>query len=231
LRDLASNQTKIWFDANKHVYDRELKQPAGALAAAVSWALEQRGIPLVGDAKRSLFRIHRDVRFSNDKTPYKTNTALVWFRPGSAGNGKPGAGVLYFQVGAESMMGAAFYMPSKDVLESVREGIRVRPDAFLTAVAELAGSGLALGRADSLTCMPRGFEDMADTPVAEYLRMRSYVVERPLTPRDVGSGKLIETLADFAGIAMPLLRFGWRAVDEVAPDSAKCRGAHVTTPT
>jgi len=221
LRDLASNQAKVWFDANKHVYDRELKQPAGALAVAVSRALEQRGIPLVGDAKRSLFRIHRDVRFSKDKTPYKTHTALVWFRPGSAGNGKPGAGVLYFQVGAESMMGAAFYMPSKDVLESVREGIRVRPGAFLSAVAELAESGLALDRADCLTRMPRGFEDMADTPVAEYLRMRNYALERRLTPRDVGSDKLIGMLADFAESAMPLLRFGWRAVDEVMPESGK----------
>jgi len=183
---------------------------------AVSLALEQRGIPLVGDAKRSLFRIHRDVRFSKDKTPYKTHTALVWFRPGSPGNGKPGAGVLYFQVGAtESMMGAAFYMPSKEVLDSIREGIRVRPDAFLAAMEELADSGLTLDRTDSLTRMPRGFEDMAGTPVAEYLRMRNYVVERRMTARDVGSDKLIATLADFAESAKPLLRFGWRAVDEV----------------
>ncbi len=187
---------------------------------AVSLGLEQRGIPLVGDAKRSLFRIHRDVRFGNDKTPYKTHTALVWFRPGSPGNGKPGAGVLYFQVGAETMMGAAFYMPSKDVLEAIREGIRVRPGAFLTVVAELAESGLVLDHADSLTRMPRGFEDMADSPVAKYLRMRNYVVERRLTPRDVGSADLIDTLADFTESAMPLLRFGWRAVDEVMPASA-----------
>lgn len=187
---------------------------------AVSLALEQRGIPLVGDAKRSLFRIHRDVRFSKDKTPYKTHTALVWFRPGSPGNGKPGAGVLYFQVGAETMMGVAFYMPSKEVLEAIREGIRVRPNAFLTTVGNLAESGLVLDRTEMLTRMPRGFEDMADSPVAEYLRMRNYVVERRLTPQDVGSAELIETLADFTESAMPLLRFGWRAVDEVMPESA-----------
>ncbi len=213
---MASNQTKSWFDANKHVYDRELKQPAGALATAVSLALEQRGIPLIGDAKRSLFRIHRDVRFSKDKTLYKTHTALVWFRPGSPGYGKPGAGVLYFHIGgAESLMAAVFYMPGKEVLDSLREGIRVRPDGFLAVVGELAKANLSLGPADSLTRMPRGFEDMGGTPVAEYLRMRNYVVERHLTPKDVASAELIETLADFAESAMPLLKFGWRAVDEV----------------
>lgn len=211
---MASNQNKPWFDANKAIYERELKQPAGALASAVSLEMEQRGVPLEGDAKRSVFRINRDVRFSKSKVPYKTQVGMTWFRPGS---GKGGAGVLYFHVGvAESLVAAAFYMPEKDVLDSLREGIRVRPGAFLAMCAELAEAGLRLDRADSLTRVPRGFEDMAGTPVAEYLRMRNYVVARPLSHREVGSPKLIAHLADFAERSLPLLRFGWRAVDETA---------------
>ena len=211
---MASNQTKAWFDANKTVYEREVKLPLGALADALAAEFDRRQIPLTGDAKRSLFRINRDVRFSKDKSPYKTNGAVVWFRPGSS---KDGAGVLYFHL-AESgcFVAAVFYLPDKDVLDSLREGIRVRPDSFLAMHEALAARGLAIERGESLSRMPRGFEDMADTPVSPYLKLRSFIVRRPLRVNEVADAGLIDRLAGFAEDAMPLLQFGWRAVDEVA---------------
>jgi uncharacterized protein (TIGR02453 family) len=214
LRDLAAHQTKIWFEAHKGVYERELKQPLAALVDDVAARLAADGVPLRGDAKRSLFRINRDVRFSHDKSPYKTNGAAVWFRPGG---GKTGSGVLYFHLANDGcFMGAAFYRPDADVLGSVREGIRMRPEAFLAAVAALEQAGLALDDEDRLSRMPRGFEDLAESAVAPYLRLRSFLVRRPLTVAQVAGPGLVALLAGLAADALPLLEFGWRAVDEVA---------------
>ncbi len=214
LRDLAAQQTKLWFEANKPVYEREVKQPLGALVEQVAREFETGGVPLTGDGKRSVFRINRDVRFSHDKSPYKTNAACVWFRPGG---GKAGSGVLYFHLANDGcFMGAAFHHPDPDVLGSIREGIRMRPDQFLSVVQALEQAGLPLDADDSLSRMPRGFEDLADTPVAPYLRLRNFVVRRPLTKREVGDPGLVRMLTAFALEAMPLLEFGWRAVDEVS---------------
>jgi uncharacterized protein (TIGR02453 family) len=215
LRELASNQTKAWFDVHKPMYERELRQPLGLLVDTLAGEFDRTGIPLTGDAKRSLFRINRDVRFSKDKSPYKTNAGAIWFRPGS---GKDGSSILYLHVADEGcFMAAAFYLPDKDVLESIREGIRVRPEQFLAMKADLEAAGLDLDLTGGLVRMPRGFEDLAETPIAPFLKLRSFMVRRDLTKAQLEDpGALIATLAAFTSDALPLLRFGWRAVDEVS---------------
>ena len=214
LRGLSANQAKAWFVANQPAYERTLRQPLAALVEAVATDFAAAGIPLTGDPRRSLFRINRDVRFSRDKSPYKTNAGAIWFRPGS---GKNASGVLYLHVADEGCFAAAaFHRPDRDVLGSIREGIRMRPEAFMAVVAELGAARLALDATDSLSRMPRGFEDMAGAPVAPFLRLRSFVVSRPLTKRQLGQPAVVQALAGFAQEAMPLLRFGWRAVEEAA---------------
>ena len=114
-----------------------MKAPTAALIDAVAAGLRNRDLPLEGLPKRSSFRIHRDVRFSKDKSPYKTAVGSVWYRQGS---GKDGAGVLYFHLAPRGCFtAAAFYMPDADVLSSIRERIRVRPDSFLAMTARVAG--------------------------------------------------------------------------------------------
>ena len=185
-----------------------------ALIGAVSAELAAREIPLEGDAKRSAFRIHRDVRFSKNKSPYKTALGVVWYRQGS---GKDGAGVLYFQLSPrDCFMGAAFYMPEPEVLACIRESIRVRPEQFLAVERALAARGLSMSGEDALSRMPRGFEDMKDSPVADALRLKNFVVRGRLSQDDVAGPGLVGKIADFAADGLPLLRFGWGAVDEVA---------------
>lgn len=214
LRGLASNQNKAWFEENKAVYEREIKHPLGDLATAAAERFAADGIPLTGNPKQSLFRISRDIRFSRDKSPYKTSTGIVWFRPGS---GKDGAGVLYFHLAdAGCFMAAAFYHPGKDTLDALREGIRTRPEPFLAMNHALGRAKLALDQEVGMTRMPRGYEDFADSPLAPFLKLRDFVVSRPLTKRQIADADLTVTLAQFAQDALPLLEFGWRAVDEVA---------------
>ncbi len=222
LRALAAHNEKPWFEANRPTYESAVRQPVAALVASVSALLAQRGLPLEGDPKRSSFRIHRDVRFSHDKRPYKTHVGSVWYRQGS---GKNGAGILYFHLDpAGSFAAAAFYHPEPEVLDSIRERIRVRPEQFQAVEAALAASKLRLSEADTLSRMPKGFEDLKASPVAASLRLKSFLVRRDLTDRQLTGRKLAATIVDLAADAMPLLRFGWAAVDEVTSQSPSPAG-------
>ena len=213
LTELNLNNTKPWFESRRVAYEKMIKAPVAALVTDVATELSRRGLPLEGNPRRSSFRIHRDTRFSNDKTPYKTQVGSVWYRQGS---GKDGPGVLYFHLAAEGCFAAvAFYRPEAEVLGAIRERIRVHPDRFLVMQADLAASGMALNPTESLTRMPRGFEDLKDSPVAPALRLRSFIVRQDI-PFEVTAGPaLVGAIVDTAQRALPLLRFGWDAVDEV----------------
>ncbi|MBC7799622.1 MAG: TIGR02453 family protein [Gemmatimonadaceae bacterium] len=212
LIELGLNNTKVWFEANRSTYEVAVKLPVAALVVDVAAELTRRGLPLEGDPKRSGFRINRDTRFSNDKSPYKTQVGSVWYRQGS---GKDGAGVLYFHFAPEGCFAAAaFYRPEPEVLGAIRERIRVHPDRFLAMQDALTAAGLALDESDALTRMPRGFEDLKDSPVASAIRQRSFIVQQPISLDQTKGPALVSAIADLAAGALPLLQFGWAAVDE-----------------
>ncbi len=212
LIELGLNNAKPWFEANRTVYETAVKQPIASLIADVAAELARRGLPLEGDPKRSSFRIHRDTRFSGDKSPYKTQVGAAWHRQGS---GKGGAGVLYFHFAPEGcFVAAAFWRPEPDVLDAIRERIRVHPGRFLAMQAALAAAGTALHGSDVLTRMPRGFEDLKGSPVADAIRLRSFLVRRDLPLEATTGPGLPGAVADLGAAALPLLRFGWDAVDE-----------------
>ncbi|MFL5575952.1 MAG: TIGR02453 family protein, partial [Gemmatimonadaceae bacterium] len=84
LRGLAANNRKEWFEARRETYEREVRAPLRELVEEMDVRLATVAPEIVGDTKRSLFRIHRDVRFSRDKSPYKTHAAC-WFFHRAAG--------------------------------------------------------------------------------------------------------------------------------------------------
>ena len=73
LRDLARNNERAWFRERRDLYEREVRFPLECLVAELSDPAH--GLPLRGDPKRAVFRVHRDIRFSRDKSPYKTHAA------------------------------------------------------------------------------------------------------------------------------------------------------------
>ena len=213
LRGLQADNTKAWFEAHRRDYEAAIKQPMATLIAAVTTELTRRSLPLEGDPKRSTFRIHRDTRFSNNKSPYKTSVGAVWYRQGS---GKGGAGVLYFHLSPEGcFVAAAFYMPDPDVLDAIRERIRVHPDRWLATLEAMAPAGLRV-EGESLTRMPKGYEDLKGSELAAAIRMKSYIVRLALPDEVVMGPGLVDVIASLGAAALPLLQFGWAAVDEVA---------------
>ncbi len=210
FHDLALHQDRAWFQEHQAIYEQEVQRPMAALVTALAAELARRDIPLIGDPKRSIFRIHRDVRFSSDKSPYKTHAGAVLTRDGS----KSSPGLLYIHVAPEgSFTAAGFYCPEAGPLLALRRSIAGSPDEFQRVEQALRKARLTLGREDALKRLPRGFEHVADGPAAENVKLRSFVVKRPLSEDILGRPRLIQEIAGFAEAALPLLNFGWSALD------------------
>ena len=83
FKALAFHQSKEWFEANRGTYESAVKAPMGDLVEETAAGLAKAMIPIKGDRKSSLFRIHRDLRFSRNKDPYKTNSGVALTRTGT----------------------------------------------------------------------------------------------------------------------------------------------------
>lgn len=209
LADLAANQSKPWFEANRSRYERDLVAPLRALVADLSAGFARRGVPLSGDPMKALFRIHRDVRFSHDKSPYKTNAGAVLSRGGA----KDRFGVFYLHLApAGCFCAVGFWQPEPAWLEALRRAMQDEPGRVLAAVAALEAAGAALMRDDALTRLPRGFESGGGTPIEPLLKLRSLAMSRPIAAEALEQPALVSELEDFAEAARPLLQFGWDAL-------------------
>lgn len=206
LRDLARNQDRAWFEANKATYAQALRGPMESLMAELAAAMAKRRIPLGGDPRKAVFRIHRDVRFSRDKSPYKTHAGAILSHQG----GGPHGGVLYVHVAPEGCFAAAgFWQPEPKALDALRRAIAEEQAAWKRVPAALAKSGLALDEDEgALKRNPRGYEAVTD----DAIRRRSFTTRRALPAAIVATPALVEEIEDFAGAAAPLLRWGWAAM-------------------
>lgn len=118
LSGLAAHNDRDWFTANRAAYDEGLKPALGDLIAALNPVLEARGLPLRGDPRKSQFRIHRDVRFSNDKRPYKTHVSATLTRTGPDGLwSKMSPGMIYIHIEPEGGAAPAFDPQTIDPLD------------------------------------------------------------------------------------------------------------------
>jgi uncharacterized protein (TIGR02453 family) len=209
LRGLAKNNNKEWFEAHRADYETEVREPMRDLIGEMNAKLATVAPEIGGDPKRSMFRINRDIRFSKDKSPYKTHAAC-WFhhrratsRVGSEADA--GSAGFYFHLEpGRSMVGGGMWMPPRPQLNKIRDAIADDPKGFETIVRGLKKYD-GLDDEAVLTRMPRGFAE--DHPAAKWLRFQSFTSGRLLSDADVTSSKLATILArDFKGM-VPLVRF------------------------
>ena len=205
FRAIAFHQTREWMEENKHLYESEVRQPMALLLDDLSARFAAEGIPLKGDAKRSIFRLNRDVRFSKDKSLYKVQCGAVMTRSGT----KNEQGLLSIHIDPKGSFAASgFYHPEPAQLAQLRHDIVARAEVFKAL-------GLTLADYDKLTRNPRGYEAVEDPALANALRHRSLTVHRPLDVAQIHAPALVETIAAFARDMLPFLTFGWNAVDRV----------------
>lgn len=212
LRGLKRHNARPWFEAHRAEYETQVRAPMHALIEDMDVRLARFAPEIIGHPRRSMFRIYRDIRFSSDKSPYKTHAAC-WFyhrdadrRVGSEAEGG-GAG-FYFHVAPDGCyVGGGIWMPARGVLIRIRDGLAedhrtferiVRARPFLRRFGELDDEA-------ALKRMPQGFPD--DHPAAPWLKYRSFVAGREITQRQVTSPGLPALLEkDFLGL-LPLVRW------------------------
>ena len=152
FKALKFHQSREWFEANRATYESAVKGPMGDLVEDVAERLAKAKIPIKGDRKSSVFRIHRDVRFSSNKDPYKTNAGVALTRSG----GKSDPGVLYFHLSPEECFFAAgFHLPDPAELGRLRAAAARAPKAFKAMTAKLAKAGPRACRTRMRSSAPR----------------------------------------------------------------------------
>ena len=212
--ELRDNNDPAWFKPRKALYEAEVLAPFRDLIVVVGEILSQAGLPLIGDPRRGIFRIYRDVRFSPDKRLYKTHAGAVLTRSG----GRRDPGVLYIHVApGESMVAAGFWHPEPAFLARLRRAILGDPDGFLAIVDRLVAAGCPPSSDERLSRPPRGFEMAKGTPVAQYVGRKSFTAHLLLSDAEMQSPALVDRIADFAHAVLPLLEWGWAAADDDAP--------------
>ncbi|MEP6780912.1 MAG: DUF2461 domain-containing protein [Gemmatimonadaceae bacterium] len=212
MRGLKKNNRKEWFEEHRDDYEREVKQPLLALIEDVDALLAEFAPEIIGSPKKSMFRIYRDVRFSKDKSPYKTHAA-AWFyhRDGGSSVGSEaahgGAG-FYFHFSPEgSHVGGGIWMPPRPVLNRVRTLIAENPEGFEDIVLAPAFKKKfgALEEESMLTRIPRGFDP--DHAAGKWLRFQSFTAGHPITNEQLMSPKLPQIIAKSYETMTPFVRW------------------------
>lgn len=217
LRGLKRHNEKPWFEANRTVYERAVKEPLKQLAEELDVRFATLAPEFVAPPKRALFRIHRDVRFSNDKSPYKTHAALwVFHRDAGRGVGRSvgeahgGAGFYFHLEPGASMIAAGYWMPPRPALNIIRDHLVEHRKAF----EKIVHAPTFVKRFDKLnddepgvrlTRVPRGYAP--DHPAAEWLRFNSFTASRALTDAEVLSPKLVDSIMNDYAALLPLVRW------------------------
>ena len=201
LAALEANNNKAWYDEHKADLKTLVRDPFAGMLGVASALLEGSRYPVIGSEK-TMFRQNRDIRFSKDKTPYKTTVSGMLTPSGTKGEM---GGVVYAQIGpTEGFLAAGHYQIPTAALNRVRDRIVETPEAFAAMVDALEAKGYALSRENSLKTMPRGFQRHADAPYAEFLRLKNYVTSAPQPKAVWLNGDIVERIVHLAEAIGPL---------------------------
>jgi uncharacterized protein (TIGR02453 family) len=192
LKDLKKNNNKPWFEKNKQVYldakeDIELFveqviEGFGKIDADIN--------PL--HPKDCTYRIYRDVRFSSDKTPYKTNMGAYLNKGGKK---SPTAGYYMHVEPGRSMAGGGLWMPMAPELNKVRQEIDYNYAEWSKIIGDRKFKKVfpdGLDQEEKLSRPPKGYDD--ENPAIEFLRLKSFIVTRTFTDAEVQAKSFLKEI-------------------------------------
>ncbi len=210
LADLAANNERAWFQPRKPDYERLLKGPLEALCVVLADRFAAAGLPLASDPVRSPFRIYRDVRFSKDKSPYKTHVSadFPWIGASDGATRTESVhgagGYFHFQPG-EIFVGGGMWRPAPERLAAWRALVDRDPAKVHAAaddpafVARFGGLG-----GDRLKRVPSGFP--ADHRDAELLKLKDVTFGCRLSDAEGLSPELPDIITSAFADALPVMR-------------------------
>ncbi len=205
LRSLKRNNRREWFERHRDEYESLVRAPMLSLIAALQPHFAQFAPEFDLNPKRAVFRIYRDIRFSTDKTPYKTHIAAHFVLRGKP-KGIAGSG-YYLQIEpGEVFIGGGIYIPDSDQLKKIRRAIAGRGDAF-TAIVTAPTFKRMFGRLEGerLKRIPAGFDETH--PMAEWLKFKQFFAGASWPDRVCQSPACVTRLARACETLAPLVRF------------------------
>jgi len=210
LKDLEANNSRDWFEQNRHRYEQTRAQFITFTGMMINEIRKfDDELPLL-NPKDCVFRIFRDVRFSNDKSPYKTNYGSYMARGGF----KAGFAGYYFHISpGECFQSGGVYMPSPEHLHAIREEIYYRPEDYLRIVKDDNFSRMYTDEYfNSLKTAPKGYPK--DWEYIELLKPRNYAFGHHIRQEELASPDLLAHLIERFKIISPLNRYLNRAIAE-----------------
>ena len=204
LRELKLNNRREWFQPRKDTYEEKVRGPMIELVAVLGEAIAEFAPEMVTEPKKAVYRLYRDVRFSSDKSPYKTHIAAVFSPRGMEKHS--GAG-MYFHISVdEVLVGGGIYAPGPAELLAVRGHLAshakeldkmLRERQFRTLFKEMTG--------EKLKRVPKGFPQ--DHPAANLLVYKQFLAGTLLPPDIVTTPKLFRELLKHFRTITPFLQF------------------------
>ena len=202
LRNLARHNDRVWFNERKAVYESELKEPMLAVIRRITDAMMEFAPNHVRPAEKSLFRIYRDTRFSNNKLPYKTHVAAWWSHMGMQKTS--GAG-YYFQVSPKGVVIAAgAYMPEKEQLAAIRSWLLDNHVQFRRLLQKPAvRKTFTEFEGEALTRPPKGFP--CDHPAMDLIKCKQWGLSTTLPAEIALEKNFAQTVIKHFKLLAPLV--------------------------
>jgi uncharacterized protein (TIGR02453 family) len=209
LTELKENNSREWFADNRAKYEAALTDVRSFLTDLIAALSEfDPKINTSIQANKCLFRIYRDTRFSNDKTPYKT-----WFGAGISVDGRKLQGPEYYiHIGAEnSFIACGYWRPEKQHLEAIRQEIDYNGQQLQDILKDvLAGGKITLFKDDLLKRAPAGYVE--DNPYIDLIKLKSFVLDQSLTIQDLADKKALDNIITSYKQMLPFKEFLQEAI-------------------
>jgi uncharacterized protein (TIGR02453 family) len=211
VKDVSQNNDRAWFAEHKSEYE-EAKDDVTAFIALL--------IPILADAdpafpretqpKNCLMRIYRDVRFSKNKAPYKTNMGIFFTPHGKSGN-EPGY-YINLEPG-NCFFAAGYWQPDASDLKKIREEIDYNAQDFLDIIADKGfNKDFQLSREDSLKTAPKGYP--ADHPMIDVLKLKSFTTTMRIADDAFFKPTIVKQFKTAFETVYPFIKFLRTAVDQ-----------------
>jgi len=213
IRELRANNSRDWFNANKARYEADVRGPMlrfisdfGPLLHGISERFEADPRKVGG----SMFRIHRDVRFSKDKSPYKTHVGAQFRHEAGKDAHAPGF-YLHLQPD-EVFVGVGMWRPPTPVAHQIRAVMAEDADGWVAATrgGDFAASWQLEG--DSLKRPPRGYDK--EHPLVEDLKRKDFIAVTHLDEETVLRADFLDHFAGLCQTSAPFMRWLCKAVDQ-----------------
>jgi uncharacterized protein (TIGR02453 family) len=205
LTELKNNNTKEWFDANRKRYEAA-KEDVQNITQKLIMSIGKHDEDIAAlQVKECTFRINRDVRFSKNKAPYKSNISAIFSKGGKKAD--TAGFYMHIEPGA-AFVAAGYWSPEAKKLASVRQEIDYNLDEFKKILSakkfkETFTDGLS--KEDTLQRPPKGYDD--ENPVVEFLKLKSFIVTKKLTDADLIDKNYEKKIVTIFAAVKPFLDF------------------------